>query len=84
YPKYIAHTTNREQNLPREWKPKEVIRSGLCISANLFYKGIDAPSTASSIPVSEDHIPANIKTFWFCQDCNRVFTFNKMEATYHI
>ncbi|OBZ82768.1 putative ATP-dependent RNA helicase DHX34 [Choanephora cucurbitarum] len=44
----------------------------------------EVPSTASSIPASEDHIPANIKAFWFCRDCNKIYRFNKIDANQHI
>ncbi|EPB90295.1 hypothetical protein HMPREF1544_02820 [Mucor circinelloides 1006PhL] len=86
YPKYIesSEKTDDGQTYPREWKPKDVIRSGIQITQNLFYNSIDMPSSASAIPASADSIPVHIKTFWYCQGCKITYSFNKMQATEHV
>lgn len=50
----------------------------------MYYNSIDVPSCASSIPPSADSIPANIPTFWYCQDCHKTFTVSKHEAMEHV
>ncbi|KAI8083314.1 uncharacterized protein B0P05DRAFT_467574, partial [Gilbertella persicaria] len=85
YPKFIGNgESDQEQSLPREWKAKDVIRSGIRISTNIFYNSIEMPSCASTIPMDQESIPANIKTFWFCQYCNKIYTFNRMQAVDHL
>ncbi|KAL9551091.1 hypothetical protein MBANPS3_004422 [Mucor bainieri] len=86
YPKYIesSETTSDGQVYPREWKPKDVIRSGIQITQNLYYNSIDMPSSASAIPASADSIPVHIRTFWYCQGCKTTYSFNKIQATEHV
>ncbi|KAF1807654.1 putative ATP-dependent RNA helicase DHX34 [Mucor lusitanicus] len=86
YPKYIesSEKTDDGQTYPREWKPKDVIRSGIRITQNLYYNSIDMPSCASAIPASADSIPVHIRTFWYCQGCKTTYSFNKMQATEHV
>lgn len=85
YPRYIENDDfQSKENLPREWEPKEVLRSGTQITSNIYYNSIDVPSNASQIPETADKIPANIKTFWYCQDCQKTFSFNKSQVYEHI
>ncbi|GAN03267.1 ATP-dependent RNA helicase DHX34 isoform X5 [Mucor ambiguus] len=86
YPKYIesSQKTDDGQAYPREWKPKDVIRSGIQITQSLYYSSIDIPSSASAIPASADSIPVHIRTFWYCQGCKTTYSFSKMQATEHI
>jgi hypothetical protein len=61
-----------------------VIRSGIQITSNIYYNSIDFPSSASIIPETADSVPAIIKTFWYCQNCRKTFSFRKAEVTQHI
>ncbi|KAG2228952.1 hypothetical protein INT48_008020 [Thamnidium elegans] len=84
YPKYIANSkTENEENFPREWKPKEVIRSGIQITSSIYYNSLDTPSCASSIPEAADSIPSNIPAYWYCQNCRKTFSFRKEQALEH-
>ncbi|KAI8988337.1 P-loop containing nucleoside triphosphate hydrolase protein [Mycotypha africana] len=85
YPKYIEpERTPEEQNYPRVWSSDDVIRSGIQLTPYMYYDSINEPSCASAIPESADSIPTNIKSFWFCQECQKMFSFNKEEARNHI
>ncbi|KAI8642813.1 hypothetical protein BD408DRAFT_343635, partial [Parasitella parasitica] len=85
YPKYIDSSEKKEneQTYPREWKPKDVVRTGIQVTPNLYYNSIDMPSCASAIPPTVDSIPVHIKTYWYCQGCKIIFSFNKIQATEH-
>ncbi|KAI9484179.1 MAG: putative ATP-dependent RNA helicase DHX34-like protein [Benjaminiella poitrasii] len=75
---------NDEFNYPKEWNPKEVAKSsGIRIMPYLYYNRIDTPSCASAIPATADSIPTNVKTYWYCQNCEKTYSFNKMQATQH-
>lgn len=60
------------------------MRSGIQITSNLYYNSIDVPSNASQIPDSADSVPSNIKTYWYCTDCRKTFSFRKSEVIEHI
>ncbi|CEP10178.1 hypothetical protein [Parasitella parasitica] len=85
FPKYIESSEKNEdeQAYPREWKPKDVVRSGIQVTSNLYYNSIDMPSCASAVPPAADSIPVHVKTYWYCQSCKTTFSFNKMQATMH-
>ncbi|KAI7903483.1 uncharacterized protein BX663DRAFT_433239, partial [Cokeromyces recurvatus] len=75
--------SNDEYNYPREWKPKEGVSAGVKIMPYLYYNSIDVPSFASAIPKTADSIPANVKTYWYCQCCKKTYAFNKSQAIQH-
>ncbi|KAG1519546.1 hypothetical protein G6F52_008518 [Rhizopus delemar] len=81
FPKYIE-SQDKDQNLPRSWNPKEVIRSGIQITPHLYYNSINAPSCAS--PVDTMYIPESLATFWYCQVCKKVYSFRKHQAIQHM
>lgn len=62
----------------------KVIRSGIQITTNIFYDSVNIPSCASKIPETADSLPNNIKTYWYCQDCKKTFSFAKAQVIQHI
>lgn len=62
----------------------KVVRSGIQITSSIYYDSIDIPSCASNIPESADSVPTNIKTYWYCQDCKKTFSFIKAQAIQHM
>ncbi|KAI9491621.1 P-loop containing nucleoside triphosphate hydrolase protein [Zychaea mexicana] len=84
YPKYTKPTEKTESNLPRAWNSRDVIREGIRITPNLYYNTLDAPSCASSVPVEEEAIPANIKMYWHCPHCDSTFSFTHNDILNHL
>lgn len=61
-----------------------VVRSGIQITTNMYYDSINIPSCASKIPETADNLPNNIKTYWYCQDCKKTFSFVKAQVIQHV
>ncbi|ORE07685.1 P-loop containing nucleoside triphosphate hydrolase protein [Rhizopus microsporus var. microsporus] len=83
YPKYKPDE-NREDNLPRTWNSRQVIQGGIQISPSLYYDSIDAPSCASPVPIDQIPISEHLKTYWYCDQCKEVYSFNRNEAMDHL
>ncbi|KAI9273017.1 P-loop containing nucleoside triphosphate hydrolase protein [Phascolomyces articulosus] len=83
YPKYLKPIEESEDNLPRAWNPRDVIREGIRITPHLYYNSLDIPSCASSIPLTEESMPMNIKMYWHCPHCDSTYSFTRNDILDH-
>ncbi|CAO3633213.1 unnamed protein product [Cunninghamella echinulata] len=76
-----------KEGIPRSWDPRDVIRKGVKITPHLWYNSLSIPSCAANIPIEQDDsfkIPDNVRMYWYCDECDDVFTIKKAQLLEHV
>ncbi|KAI8384738.1 P-loop containing nucleoside triphosphate hydrolase protein [Radiomyces spectabilis] len=83
YPKYKA-PPSEEQHLPRTWNAADVVRTGIQVTTTICYNALDAPSCAFSTPEQMEQLPAGVKMYWHCNNCDSTFSMTRNDILKHL